>query len=143
MIQFGDACIGCEQGQGVKQRELERFVQKFRALSSDEIAIAMMVTGKEIFNLLAQTIPCVGCRRRLVLYVRERRKQTYVKKKKDEGRVVPALRGGLVSPEKHVRNSTMPPRSLAPKQGHLSASKLPALTIAVCDMTPFHTHFED
>ena len=64
VIQFTDSCIGCDQGHGVKQKELERFVQKFRALSSDEIAIAMMVTNREIFNLLAQMVPCVGCRRR-------------------------------------------------------------------------------
>ena len=48
----------------MKQKELERFVQKFGALSSDEIAIAMMVTNREIFNMLAQMVPCVGCRRR-------------------------------------------------------------------------------
>ena len=68
VIQFSDSCIGCDQGSGIKQKELERFVQKFHALSSDEVAIAMMVTNREIFNLLAQLVPCVGCRRRYVTY---------------------------------------------------------------------------
>ena len=63
VMEFGDTCVGCEQV-GIKQKELERFVSKFRALSSDEIAVALMVTNKDIFNLLTQMVPCVGCRRR-------------------------------------------------------------------------------
>ena len=63
VIQFNDTCIGCEHV-GIKQKELERFVQKFSALTKDEIAVALMVTNKEIFNLLSQMVPCVGCRRR-------------------------------------------------------------------------------
>lgn len=63
VLQFSDSCIGCEST-NIKQKELERFVQKYRALTSDEISVALMATSKEIFNLLAQLVPCVGCRRR-------------------------------------------------------------------------------
>ena len=63
VLQFSDSCIGCESA-GIKQKDLERFVHKFGLLSSDEVAGALMVTSKEIFNLLAQLVPCVGCRRR-------------------------------------------------------------------------------
>lgn len=64
VVQFDDTCDGCGQTQTTNTKELERFVQKFRALSSDELTLATMVTDKEMFNLLAQMIPCVGCRRR-------------------------------------------------------------------------------
>jgi len=63
VIQFSDTCMGCNQI-AIKQQELERFVQKYRTLSSDEVAIALMVTNKEIFGLLGQMVPCVGCRKR-------------------------------------------------------------------------------
>ncbi|XP_013401216.1 gametogenetin-binding protein 2 [Lingula anatina] len=62
VLQFTDTCIGCEMST-IKMTELERFVQRFHALSQDEIATALMVTGKEVFNLLSQMVPCVGCRR--------------------------------------------------------------------------------
>ena len=67
VIQFNDTCVGCNQI-AIKQRELERFVQKYHALSSDEVAVALMVTNKEIFSLLAQLVPCVGCRKRFEAY---------------------------------------------------------------------------
>lgn len=62
VIQFSDTCMGCNQI-AIKQQELEKFVQKYRTLSSDEVAIALMVTNKEIFSLLGQMVPCVGCRK--------------------------------------------------------------------------------
>ena len=63
VVQFNDTCVGCDQ-MAIKQRDLERFIQRFHALTSDEIAVALMVTSKEILNLLSQMVPCVGCRKR-------------------------------------------------------------------------------
>ena len=63
VVQFSDSCICCESG-GIKAKDLERFDHKLQALTSDEVAMALVVTNKEIFNLLAQLVPCVGCRRR-------------------------------------------------------------------------------
>ena len=63
VVQFDDACAGCDEV-AIKQKELEGFVQKFNALTKDEIAVALMVTNKEVFKLLSQLVPCVGCRRR-------------------------------------------------------------------------------
>ncbi|XP_070572373.1 gametogenetin-binding protein 2-like isoform X2 [Ptychodera flava] len=57
--------LWCEQGKcsRVKPAELEKFVQKFSLLNKDELAVAMMVTSKELFTTLSQMVPCVGCRR--------------------------------------------------------------------------------
>ena len=57
-----DACLGCSK-ESLKRKELERFVNKFHALSSDELAVALMVTNKDVMSLLQQMVPCVGCRR--------------------------------------------------------------------------------
>lgn len=64
VVQFSDKCIDCDQLTGIKCKEMERFVQRFGALSKDEVAVAMMVTSKDIMNLLTHLVPCVGCRRR-------------------------------------------------------------------------------
>jgi hypothetical protein len=64
VVQFADKCIDCDHVNGIKCKDMERFVQRFSALSKDEIAVAMMVTSKDIMNLLTHLVPCVGCRRR-------------------------------------------------------------------------------
>ncbi|XP_002730883.2 gametogenetin-binding protein 2-like [Saccoglossus kowalevskii] len=46
-----------------KQAEMQQFIQKFHLLNKDELAVAMMVTSKELFNTLSLLVPCVGCRR--------------------------------------------------------------------------------
>ena len=63
VIQFEDTCLGCTK-EAMKQKELEYFVQKFHMLSNDDIAVALMVTSREMYSLLSQMVPCVGCRRR-------------------------------------------------------------------------------
>ena len=63
VVEFADTCAGCEHA-GAKHKERERFVQKFGALSKDDAAMALMVTKKEVFNLMSQIVPCVGCRKR-------------------------------------------------------------------------------
>lgn len=63
VMQFNDSCLGCEKG-SIKQKEMESFVQKFSALTKDEVAIALLVKDSDIFHLLSQKVPCVGCRRR-------------------------------------------------------------------------------
>ncbi|KAL3856777.1 hypothetical protein ACJMK2_011495 [Sinanodonta woodiana] len=63
VVQFTDKCINCDRLCNGKQKDLERFVHKFGLLTKDEIAVAMMVTRKDIMNLLTHDVPCVGCRR--------------------------------------------------------------------------------
>ena len=63
VAQFSDSCEGCDKT-SMKQKDLAKFVQKFHALSKDEIACELMVPHKSIFSMLAQMVPCVGCRRR-------------------------------------------------------------------------------
>ena len=64
VVQFTEKCVDCEYVCGVKQKELEYFVQKFDILTKDELAVALMVTSKDIMNQLAHMVTCVGCRRR-------------------------------------------------------------------------------
>ncbi|CAC5394332.1 Gametogenetin-binding protein 2 [Mytilus coruscus] len=63
VVQFSDNCVDCEHVRGIKQKELEHFVQRFSRLTKDEVAVEMMVTSKDIMNLLTHMVPCVGCRR--------------------------------------------------------------------------------
>lgn len=63
VVQFSDSCVECQNVRGIKQKELENFVQRFSSLTKDEIAVELMVTNKDIMNLLAHMVPCVGCRR--------------------------------------------------------------------------------
>lgn len=63
VVQFADKCLDCDQLNGMKFKEMERFVQRFGVLSKDELAVAMLVTSKDIMNLLTHLVPCVGCRR--------------------------------------------------------------------------------
>lgn len=67
VVQFSDNCVDCEHMRGIKQKELEHFVQRFSRLTKDEVAVEMMVTSKDIMNLLTHMVPCVGCRRRYTL----------------------------------------------------------------------------
>ncbi|XP_052245499.1 gametogenetin-binding protein 2-like isoform X2 [Dreissena polymorpha] len=63
VVQFADKCIDCDHVNGMKCKKMERFVQRFGALTKDEVAVAMMVTSKDILSLLTHLVPCVGCRR--------------------------------------------------------------------------------
>lgn len=62
VIQLNDTCMGCHGN--MKPKEMDVFVQRFHALTSDEVAVALMVTNKEVMSTLSQMVPCVGCRRR-------------------------------------------------------------------------------
>lgn len=53
----------CDNPQ-VKGREYDDFARKYRILSADELKAALRVDASDIFNVLNQSIPCVGCRRR-------------------------------------------------------------------------------
>lgn len=55
----------CDNPQ-VKGREFEEFMRKYRILTTDELKAALRVDASDIFNVLNQSIPCVGCRRRFV-----------------------------------------------------------------------------
>ncbi|XP_013195538.1 gametogenetin-binding protein 2-like [Amyelois transitella] len=52
----------CDNSQ-VKGREYEEFMRKYRILTTDELKSALRVDASDIFNVLNQSIPCVGCRR--------------------------------------------------------------------------------
>ncbi|XP_039746883.1 gametogenetin-binding protein 2-like [Pararge aegeria] len=52
----------CDNPQ-VKGREYEEFMRKYRILTTDELKSALRVDATDIFNVLNQSIPCVGCRR--------------------------------------------------------------------------------
>jgi len=62
VMQFEDSCIGCNHN-GIKQKDLERFLVKFRAFTPEEVSSALRSASKDVLNLLAQMVPCVGCRR--------------------------------------------------------------------------------
>ncbi|XP_046964605.1 gametogenetin-binding protein 2-like [Vanessa cardui] len=47
----------------VKGREYDEFIRKYRTLTTDELKSALRVDASDIFNVLNQSIPCVGCRR--------------------------------------------------------------------------------
>jgi len=50
----------------VRGKELDDFLRKFNVLNSSELKDAFEVTCKDLLRILSQTVPCVGCRRRLV-----------------------------------------------------------------------------
>ncbi|XP_063531554.1 gametogenetin-binding protein 2-like [Cydia strobilella] len=52
----------CDNPQ-VKGREYEEFVRKYKVLTTEELKVALRVDASDIFNVLNQSIPCVGCRR--------------------------------------------------------------------------------
>lgn len=53
----------CDNPQ-VKGREYDDFMRKFRTLTTEELKAALRVDASDIFSVLNQSIPCVGCRRR-------------------------------------------------------------------------------
>jgi hypothetical protein len=53
----------------IRGKELDDFLRKFNVLTSSEIKRAFEVTFKDLLGILSQTVPCVGCRRRLVTCV--------------------------------------------------------------------------
>ncbi|KAH9518665.1 Gametoproteintin-binding protein 2 [Bulinus truncatus] len=63
VLQFSEKCVDCEKLYGVKQKDLEHFTNKFNTLTKDEVAVALLVSGKDIMSLLSHTVPCVGCRK--------------------------------------------------------------------------------
>ena len=48
----------------LKGAEMDAFVDKCRLLSASELIESMKVSSKEVFELISQNVPCVGCRRR-------------------------------------------------------------------------------
>lgn len=52
----------CDNPQ-VKGREYDDFLRKYKILTTDELKSALRVDASDIFNVLNQSIPCVGCRR--------------------------------------------------------------------------------
>lgn len=50
---------------GIKNAELDSFVDKCKLLTSTELNDCMQVTSQEVFELIGPNVPCVGCRRRL------------------------------------------------------------------------------
>lgn len=56
----------CDNPQ-VKGREYDDFMRKYKVLTTDELKVALRVDASDIFNVLNQSIPCVGCRRRYEL----------------------------------------------------------------------------
>ncbi|KAK3775473.1 hypothetical protein RRG08_027229 [Elysia crispata] len=63
VVQFSDKCVDCERLCGIRQRDLEQFTNKFNTLTKDEVAVALLVSGKDIMSLLSHMVPCVGCRK--------------------------------------------------------------------------------
>ncbi|CAG5122541.1 unnamed protein product [Candidula unifasciata] len=63
VVQFSDKCTDCEKLCGVKQKDLEHFTNKFNTLTKEEVAGALLVSCKDIINMLSHMVPCVGCRK--------------------------------------------------------------------------------
>lgn len=49
---------------GIKNTEVESFLEKCKLLTPAELKESMKVTSKEVFELIGPNVPCVGCRRR-------------------------------------------------------------------------------
>ncbi|KAK8733314.1 hypothetical protein OTU49_006575 [Cherax quadricarinatus] len=66
-MQLGESCDGCDfPGGTTKRRCDDSFTRQYNALSKEEVVAALMVPSKVLFTRLAQTVACVGCRRRLL-----------------------------------------------------------------------------
>jgi len=52
----------------LKVQSLDSFVKKYRMLSKRELQDILKVSIKEILDIMSESIDCVGCRRRYVLY---------------------------------------------------------------------------
>lgn len=66
IMQLGGSCDAEVSGGTAKRRCDDSFMKQYSALSKDELIAALMVPSKLLFTRLAQTVSCVGCRRRLV-----------------------------------------------------------------------------
>lgn len=64
VVKFSDKCTDCDKLCGVKQKDLEHFTNKFNTLTKEEVAGALLVSCKDIINMLSHMVPCVGCRKR-------------------------------------------------------------------------------
>ncbi|XP_074640897.1 gametogenetin-binding protein 2-like isoform X2 [Tubulanus polymorphus] len=68
VVHFSDLCLKCgskQDGAEAKEKEAAkvRFAERFSILTKDEISTDLKVTSQEVYSLLAQIMPCVGCRR--------------------------------------------------------------------------------
>lgn len=48
----------------LKNKDMEEFCRKYQLLSPHELKNAFQITIKDVVNILSESIPCVGCRRR-------------------------------------------------------------------------------
>ena len=64
VMQLSDKCTDCRKLNGVKQKDLDAFAKKFNSLSKDELALALKVPRRDFLSHTAQSVPCVGCRKR-------------------------------------------------------------------------------
>lgn len=48
----------------IKNKDFEEFLRKYHLLSSWELKKAFEITIKDVMNILSESVPCVGCRRR-------------------------------------------------------------------------------
>ncbi|CAG0886143.1 unnamed protein product [Cyprideis torosa] len=66
ILQINDDCFGCDHGcdhGSLKRSDYQLFLQRINLLTREEVTRALRVPAKEVFTLLAQSVPCVGCRR--------------------------------------------------------------------------------
>lgn len=52
----------------IKVQSLDSFVNKYRMLNKRELQDILKVSIKEVLDIMSESIDCVGCRRRLVLF---------------------------------------------------------------------------
>lgn len=137
IVQFSDRCG--EKLCGVKHKDLELFTNKFNSLSKDEIAVALLVSAKDIMNLLSHQVPCVGCRKSV--------ERLFVQLQKSQH---PALEPLLITPrgEMSVRREYLfDSRSLF-SLFHIHGSKLHSVVEAIpkskknkrCNLHSMETH---
>ncbi|KAE8623560.1 hypothetical protein XENTR_v10005653 [Xenopus tropicalis] len=62
VLEFSDNMLNLDKQQ-IDTVQLEQFIQRHRMLKEQDLASAMTVTSREVFNALSQLLPCVGCRR--------------------------------------------------------------------------------
>ena len=52
----------------LKGSEMELFINKWKSLTATELDDSMKVSNTEVFKLIGQNVPCVGCRRRYLSF---------------------------------------------------------------------------
>ncbi|XP_022102167.1 gametogenetin-binding protein 2-like isoform X2 [Acanthaster planci] len=63
-----------------KHAEIDSFIEKYSALSRDELAAAVMIPSKELFgHTMQESVPCVGCRRSMEQMFTRLRDQHHVR----------------------------------------------------------------